>query len=162
MNTRNSTTHGLVIANIVYQVLKEYGEAFDISYDLTNMSNMIMTAHGINSSSIPPLDDSANDTTTVATNSTVQTNNSQSVNIVDFQTAQELSKKAYDILSSNLQTSTSSNNTDTTSIMTRLEQNIADLKYLVESKAPAQELMMIVHEQIHPRLQSAYDLKLKE
>lgn len=57
---------------------------------------------------------------------------------------------------------TSSNNTDTTSIMARLEKSMADLRYLVDSKVPAQELMMVVHGQVHPNLQSAYNLKLKQ
>jgi hypothetical protein len=37
---RNTTTLALVIANIVDEILRKYGGAFDIGYDLTNMSNM--------------------------------------------------------------------------------------------------------------------------
>jgi hypothetical protein len=37
---RNSTSLALVIANMVDEVLRKYGTAFDIGYDLTNMSNM--------------------------------------------------------------------------------------------------------------------------
>lgn len=100
LNTRNSTIHALAVANVVDQVLNEYGKAFDIGYDLTNMSNMIMAAPSANSSSSSssssPLSDSANDPA-VTINSTIQTNNSEPVNIANFQTAQELSKKAYEI-----------------------------------------------------------------
>ena len=53
-----------------------------------------------------------------------------------------------------------SNNTDA-SIITRLEKSIAELNYLADSKAPAEELMMLVHGYIHPDLQLAYDLNLK-
>ena len=162
LRTRNSTIHALVVANVVDQVLNEYGKAFDIGYDLTNMSNMIMAAPSVNSSSsLSPLSDSVNDPT-VTTNSTIQTNNSQPVNIANFQTAQELSKKAYEIFKSKLLSLTSSNNTDTASTMARLDKSMADLNHLVDSKAPAQELMMMVHGQVHPNLQSAYDLKLKQ
>jgi hypothetical protein len=42
LNSNNSTIHALVVANIVDQILREYGEAFDIGYDLTNMSNIMM------------------------------------------------------------------------------------------------------------------------
>ena len=40
LNSQNTTVQALVVANIVDQILREYGEAFDIQYDLTNMSNM--------------------------------------------------------------------------------------------------------------------------
>jgi hypothetical protein len=46
--------------------------------------------------------------------------------------------------------------------MASLEKNMADLKYIVDSKASAQWLMMMVHGQIHPNLQSTYNLKLKQ
>src|ERR671922_1257952 len=42
LNSQNTTIQALVVANIVDQILREYGEAFDIQYDLTNMSNMAM------------------------------------------------------------------------------------------------------------------------
>jgi len=45
----NCTIHALVLANIVDQVLREYGEAFDIDYDLTNMSNMTVSVNATNS-----------------------------------------------------------------------------------------------------------------
>jgi hypothetical protein len=47
-------------------------------------------------------------------------------------------------------------------IMASLEKNMADLKYIVDSKASAQWLMMMVHGQIHPNLQPTYNLKLKQ
>src|SRR5918996_2061896 len=37
---RNTTTLALVVANIADEILRKYGTAFDIGYDLTNMSNM--------------------------------------------------------------------------------------------------------------------------
>jgi hypothetical protein len=46
--------------------------------------------------------------------------------------------------------------------MTKLEKNMVDLSHLVENKAPAQELMMLVHGHIHPSLQLAYSLKLRQ
>jgi len=43
--------------------------------------------------------------------------------------------------------------------MTKLEKNMADLTILWKIKRP-QELMMLVHEHIHPSLQLAYSLKV--
>jgi len=160
LNSRNSTIHALVIANIVDQILREYGKAFDIGYDLTNMSNM-MRADMPDVTSYPAPPSGSSNNTDTSTNSTNQNNELRVVNIADYQSAQKLSEKAYQIFSGNpplLQLS--SNNTDT-SIMAGLEKSIKDLSYLVEIKAPAQEIMILVHGEIHPSLQLAYDLILK-
>jgi hypothetical protein len=152
LNTHNSTIRGLVIANIVDQVLKAYGEAFDIRYDLTNMSNM-MDAPDINSSS-------ANDP--ITKKSTNQNNTPQVINIADYQSAQKLSEKAYQIFRTDLPYLFPSSNNTIASAVTGLEKSMADLNRLIDDKAPAQELMMVVHEQVHPNLQLAYILKLKQ
>jgi hypothetical protein len=46
--------------------------------------------------------------------------------------------------------------------MASLEKNMADLKHIVDSKASAQGLRVMVHGQIHPDLQPTYNLKLKQ
>ena len=104
-----------------------------------------------------PPSDSVNNPN-LSTNSTNQNNKLQVVNIVDYQSAQKLSEKASQIFKGNLP---SSNNTDSV-IMTKLEKNMVDLSHLVENKAPAQELMLLVHGHIHPSLQLAYSLKLRQ
>jgi hypothetical protein len=38
----NSTTLALVVANLVDEILRNYGSAYGITYDLTNMSNMML------------------------------------------------------------------------------------------------------------------------
>ena len=44
INNSNSTILGVALANIVDDILKEYGDkALDIQFDLTNMTNMNMT-----------------------------------------------------------------------------------------------------------------------
>ena len=43
MNNSNSTILGVALANIVDDILKEYGRALDVQFDLTNMTNMNMT-----------------------------------------------------------------------------------------------------------------------
>jgi hypothetical protein len=161
LNARNSTIHALVIANIVDQILREYGKAFDIGYDLTNMSNM-MRADMPDVTSYPaPPSGSANNID-IPTNSTNQNNELRVVNIADYQSAQKLLEKAYQIFRGSLSLlPLPSNNTDP-SIMAKLEKSMKDLSYLVEIKAPAQELMTLVHGEIHPSLQLAYDLGLKQ
>jgi hypothetical protein len=154
LSTHNSTIHALVVANTVDQVLREHGEAFDIGYDLTNMSNMMGSDPNITSYS-PPFDSANN--ADGSTNSTNQSNELQVVNIADYQSAQKLSEKANQILLSPL----SSNNTDTP-VIAKLKKSVKDLGFLVENKALAQELMKLVHGEIHPSLQLAYNLKLRQ
>ena len=52
-NDDNSTVQALVVANIADEILRKYGEAYNVGYDLTNMSNMLITqsidAHGMES-----------------------------------------------------------------------------------------------------------------
>ena len=43
LNNNNSTVQALVVANIVDEILRKYGDAYNIDYDLTNMSNMEMS-----------------------------------------------------------------------------------------------------------------------
>jgi hypothetical protein len=38
----NSTTLALVVANLVDEILRNYGSAYGITYDLTNVSNMML------------------------------------------------------------------------------------------------------------------------
>jgi hypothetical protein len=109
----NCTIHALVLANIVDQVLREYGEAFDIGYDLTNMSNMMMTnvnATNSNSTTASPLSSSQENPTNMnqdsdmvdnnITNNGSNNNNNKShsfkpVNLEDYQSAQKLSEFVY-------------------------------------------------------------------
>lgn len=159
LDTHNSTIRALVVANIVDQILREYGDAFDIRYDLTNMSNMLITEMP-DGTSYSPHSGSVNNTN-VSTNSTYQNNKLQVVNIADYQSAQKLSEKASQIFRNHLLFLPSSNATYNTTI-TKLEKSMADLNQLVENKTPAQELMMLVHGHIHPSLQLAYGLKLRQ
>jgi hypothetical protein len=44
----------------------------------------------------------------------------------------------------------------------RKQKNLADLKNLLDNKAQAMDVMMLIHGQLHPNLQIAYGLKLKQ
>jgi hypothetical protein len=43
LNNNNSTVQALAIANIADEIFKKYGDAYNVDYDLTNMSNMEMS-----------------------------------------------------------------------------------------------------------------------
>jgi len=43
LNNTNSTVQALILANVVDEILRNYGNALEVDYDLTNMSNMVMS-----------------------------------------------------------------------------------------------------------------------
>jgi hypothetical protein len=142
----NSTTLALVVANLVDEILRNYGSAYRITYDLTNMSNMVMAT---------TLND--NDSSSSGHSSMLEKNNTVPVDMYNYQTAQVLSNVVNRLFSDKLSAQAP---VDEKVAIDNLEQSIKDLKYAVDNKVRAEDLMEIVHMKIHPMLQSAYDLKL--
>jgi hypothetical protein len=162
LNSPNSTIHALVVANLVDSVLREYGKAFDLDYDLTNMSNMVMTLvpnSSLSTSSTFQPDKNMYDN---QTSNTSNHNYNTIVNFGHYQSAQQLSRKAYQIYTSQLRPlSASYKNMNIDIALPKLEQSLVSLESLVNKKADAKELMMLIHGQLHPSLQLAFNLKLK-
>jgi hypothetical protein len=163
-NSHNATVHALVIANIADQILREYGEAFDIGYDLTNMSNMVMPTKSNSdlrsSSTSMDMDMGMPMHSNMAEGSD---NSTKIVNMDNYQSAQQLSQRLYQIFENQPNSSpTSSNNTNSDTAVTMVEKSLFYLKQMINKKGLAQDLMMLVHGQLHPNLQLAYDLKLKQ
>jgi len=158
----NSTTLALVVANLVDEILRNYGSAYGITYDLTNMSNMMAIMSDNNNSSSSPIDiriDAGNTTISSHGGHAImpEENNAVLVNVYNYQTAQVLSNSVNKIFNEKLSAQASVNEKVT---IDNLEQNIKDLKYAIDNKLRAEALMEIVHMKIHPALQSVYDLKL--
>jgi hypothetical protein len=159
----NSTTLALVVANLVDEILRNYGSAYGITYDLTNMSNMMLANMSNNHDSFS----SPINLTTIAGNDTLlsdgepasilENNNPALVNIFNYQSAQALSNNVNRLNSDRLSVQAPANEKV---IAGNLEQSIRDLKYAIDNEAPAEILMEIVHMKIHPMLQSIYDLRL--
>jgi hypothetical protein len=136
-NNQNSSIRALGIANIIDQVLIEYGKANDIKYDLTNMSNMV---NGFNQ---------------------FHHNLSSPVDFAHYQTALKLSERAYEVFN-NLSRQSKPLAGDDFSVLNKLEGSLLDLTHLVRNNASAHDLMVVAHQQVHPYLQAAYELKLKK
>jgi hypothetical protein len=141
----NSTTLALVVANLVDEILRSYGRGYGISYDLTNMTNMMSTMMLNN-------DNSSSDDSRMSAK-----NNAVPVNIYDYQTAKALSNIVDRLFNDVLSAQAPVNEKVT---VDNLKHSIKDLKYAVDNNVQAEALMEIVHMKIHPMLQSAYDLKL--
>ena len=158
LNNANSTINALVLANILDQVLTEYGKAYDIDYDPTNMSNMMMTG-GPDASST--LSSSHLNMSRVGEDNTAGPVLSGPSN---YQSSQRLSEIAGEVfrnilLSSPIQ---NINNTHDRMLESKIDKNLSELNYLVNTNATIKDLMMLVHGEIHPNLQLAYNLRLKQ
>jgi hypothetical protein len=158
---RNSTTLALVVASIVDEILRKYGTAFDIGYDLTNMSNMggmIMPNMDMDMKTIQPntnsntLEEHSNMSMMMTTE-----NNPALVNIHDYESSQALANNINEVFEEDLLPQSSMSETVN---VDKLERNLKKLEDAIVNKASPEVLMEIVHIQIHPTLQQVYDLKL--
>jgi hypothetical protein len=166
MNSFNSTFYAMVLANIADEILRNYGESYDLDYDLTNMSNMMMVMNSDTNSSSSNMN---MQTMQQHFDMTEKNNSSPLVNVDEYQSAKQLSEKAYEIFKTNLKplsihdnmTNTNNNNT----VIANLEQSLVEIKDLMmmnNNNDSASELMQIVHGKIHPILQAEYNLPLKK
>jgi hypothetical protein len=172
---RDITIQPLAFADLVDSVLINYGNAYAVGFDMTNMSNMAMM--GGNSSGMT-MDDMAKDDDNNNTNADMnmgsmnmsshttmnmesETNGNYSlVDIVDYQSAQALAAKALEIFNVELKPMASNNNT-TTAFIANLENGLTQLNNSIRKKAPPIDIMMIVHTQVHPNLLEGFNLQLR-
>jgi hypothetical protein len=165
----NTTSLALVTANIVDEVLRKYGTAFDIGYDLTNMSNMGgMEMSNMSDGGETSMNMTTFQTTTSANNNTLERhsnmsmptmtgNNLEIASIQDYETSQVLADVVNELFENDLRPRTSVSETIN---IDKLEKNLKQLDQAILHKASPEALMGIVHVQIHPTLQQVYELKL--
>jgi hypothetical protein len=171
---RNETTQPLAFADLVDSILINYGNAYAVDFDMTNMSNMASMIEG-NSSTMGMVgmandEDSSNNNSSMNMNS-MNTSSSTTMNmdsktnrnyelvdITDYQSAQALASKAQEIFNTKLKSIALGN---TSAFITNLENGFTQLIDSIRSKASPMDIMMIVHTQIHPNLLEAFNLKLR-
>lgn len=163
----NTTSLALVTANIVDEVLRKYGTAFDIGYDLTNMSNMggmkmsNMNSGRGSSMNMTTFQTSANNNTLERHSNmsmpTMTGNNLEIVSIQDYETSQVLADVVNELFEDDLRPRSSVSETIN---IDKLEKNLKQLDQAILNKASPEALMGIVHVQIHPTLQQVYELEL--
>jgi hypothetical protein len=177
----NDTIQALAFADLVDSVLSNYGNAYGVGFDMTNMSNMATMMESSNSSSSSMAksgmaDDNNNNnnsnmnmasmnmsssssSSTMMNMDSKMDRNYQLVNTADYQSAQALAAKALEIFKAELKPMASNNNT--TAFITNLENGLTQLNNSIKSKASPMDIMMIVHTQIHPNLMQAFNLQLR-
>jgi hypothetical protein len=157
LNNINSTVQALILANVVDEILRNYGDALEVDYDLTNMSNIVMS--NMSRSTTMMIDDSMKNSSMIREKSNSMTNNII-VNVANYQTAQALFGKAQQILNKDLKPITAEPTSNVTTFIIKLDNGLTELRNAVNNGAAPMDVMMIVHTQVHPNLQKAYNLQL--
>jgi hypothetical protein len=172
---KNSTTQPLAFADLVDSILINYGNAYAVDFDMTNMTNMAIM--GGNSSDTMTMSGTAGDNNSNSNNSSMNMNsmnisssssmnmdnntdrNYSLVDITDYQSAQALTAKALEIFNVELKPMAPNNSS---AFITNLENGLSKLNDSIRNKASPMDIMMIVHMQIHPNLLEAFNLPLRQ
>lgn len=174
---QNAKIEALALANVIDSVLINYGNAYQVGFDMTNMSNMVMPTKNDNAVSMivnnsPDGNMSAtgnmsmnmhslNTSSSAMTQHDNEMNDRYSlVNVSDYQSAQALVVKASKIFNDKLKF-TEIDNRNITGYITNLENGLTQLNNLVAKKDSPLDVMMTVHTKIHPNLLEAFSLQLR-
>ncbi len=152
-----STIQVLVVASLVDTALQNYGDAYNVGFDLTNMSNM-------------KKESTTNDTAATNGHSDhVSTNASTHYNLVNFtnyESALAFSNNALEKYKNEMSTSSpplseENNTNDSQSYLAKLENGLTEFNNAIKNKENPMKVMEIVHTQIHPNLQILFNLKIE-
>jgi hypothetical protein len=178
-NLENATIQALAFADLVNSILENYGNAYAVDFDMTNMSNMPMTGQSNNNMStmtMSNMNTNGNDNDcNIEMNSMNMSSsrtmvgmdvgggresgiNSSLVNMTDFQSAQALAAKALEIFNVELKPIAPNNSS---AFITNLENGLSKLNDSIRNKASPMDIMMIVHKQIRPNILQAFSLGLE-
>lgn len=140
---QNTKLEALALANVIDGVLINYGNAYRVGFDMTNMSNMVMIG---NSSS----DMNMQSMNTSSSNTMMQHGGEMNMgyslaNMSDYQSAQALATKASEIFNTKLKNTTMDNNKNVTAFITKLEHGLTQLNNSISKKTSPLDVMMIVH-----------------
>ena len=167
-DNNNGSIHPMRFADGVDEVLRNYGDAYSVDFDMTDMGNMGNMNKGSMAENNNSYNSSNNsnmhmnmmmDMPPSINNSDTNWNTNKSiVNMANYQSAEGMAEKLLDIFNKELKPIISQNGTSTYS--TNLEGGIKQLVNSIEFKVPPTDIMMIVHTQIHPNLIKAFDLQI--
>jgi hypothetical protein len=149
----NSTVWALVIANMADGVLEHYGAAY-------GMETEEGEGHGHD-------EESDNTTETASTNmtegmemeegATMSEGNETIVSTVHYQSAQDMAARTQALFSDQVKELAPANSTE---IVADLEAGLDHLIQAIDDREPFADVEVIVHSEVHPNLQSAFNLQV--
>jgi hypothetical protein len=175
----NATIQALAFADLVNSILENYGNAYAVDFDMTNMSNMAMMGQSNNNMSTMTMSNMSTNGNDNDSNIEMNSMNMSSsrtmvgmdvgggressiysslVNMTDFQSAQALAAKALEIFNVELKPMAPNNSS---AFITNLENGLSKLNDSIRNKASPMDIMIIVHTQIHPNILQAFNLRLE-
>ena len=162
----NSTIQVLAVVELLDHVLKNYGDAFAVGYDMTNMSMMTMDGNNnTNNSSIHSMsmiNMSSGDGSDNMSMEGMSNSNDILINTTDYQTAQALAMKVQELFDNQIMNSSLSEGSETADqTINSVSAALEDLVTSINGKASPMDIMMIVHTGIHPNLMTAFGLQLE-
>ncbi len=160
----------LRIAELVDIVLIDYGEAFNVDYDMTDMTNMMQMSENHTSVIVHNMSPSSDNVSLMQIDNTsteeidmriqASKNHTMITDMGAYQSAEFLSAKIPEIFKNDLKP-LSTTGEDSKAFVSNLESGLINLNNLVRDMAPPMDLMMVVHTEIHPNLLLAYDIDLQ-
>lgn len=144
----NTPVNPMRFVEVVDNILRNYGDAYDVNFDMTDMAYMTLAN---NSHSMDMTNKSDKDSKNGIENSSFE-------NVADYQTAEELSSKLLEIFQEKLKPLMA--NKESSSYSKVLEDGIIELINSIKNKDSPRDIMMIVHTKIHPSLVSAFNLQI--
>lgn len=167
----NSTIQVLAVAELLDEVLRNYGDAFAVGYDMTNMSMLTMdsnnntNSHRENSTSIHSMSTMDIDSSSVGDNMSIENmsdSDGKLVNITDYQTAQALAMRVQELYNNQIMNSSISEGSKTVD-QSNSNVSIALKEFVtnIDGKSSPMDIMTIIHTRIHPNLMTAFGLQLE-
>jgi hypothetical protein len=160
----NSTIQALRMVELIDKVLSNYGDAYAVGFDMTNMSMMMGSGGGSSNSdgmqSMMSSMDMGTDNMSMGKN--MSTSETMLSNVTDYQTAQVLAMKAQELFDGQLINASLAKGSGTEDqSIDNIASALKELVTSIDSKASPMEIMTIVHTKLHPNLLTAYGLKLE-
>jgi hypothetical protein len=171
----NATVHALHFADLINSIDLSYADALDtkpMNMSAMNMGDNSSMSHGNKNNSstsnnnnntmpdmkinhgVSPMASMSKDTDTISN----ATENGTVTNIASYQTAKELTNNAIDLFNSTIKQNIPSNATENANA---IESGLQQLKDMIESKAPYNKVMGIIHGILQTNTQEIFNLPLK-
>jgi hypothetical protein len=147
----NSTIQALRLVEILDGVLRNYGDAYAVGFDMTNMSMMMGDGGGgMSSMDMGGMSMSMGDMSS--------SQQYKLVNMTDYHTAKILAQKVQELFNNRLVNASISGTPAT--VTNDITAAFQELSSSINDKASPMDIMMIVHTKIHPNIITAFGLQL--
>jgi len=150
----NSTIQALTIVELLDNVLSNYGDAYEVGFDMTNMS-MMMDDNSNGTTSMSPMEMNRS-SSNISMANTSATEGFELVNITSYQTAQVLVTKVQELFNNQI-----TNGSADTQSLDNIATALQELVSTIDNRGSPNDVMMIVHTKLHPNFITAFGLQLR-